>query len=70
MRMMGEEIIFVAGIAPGAKDHARRIADLALNLQNHCTGLFTSLNNTMEFRIGIDTGGGHGLYGGPQTENL
>jgi class 3 adenylate cyclase/GAF domain-containing protein len=56
MKMMGEEIICVAGIDPGSKDHARRIADLALNLQNHCTGLFTSLNTTMKFQIGIDTG--------------
>ncbi|MBW2442853.1 MAG: GAF domain-containing protein [Deltaproteobacteria bacterium] len=56
MKMMGEEIICVAGIDSGSKDHARRIADLALDLQNHCTGIFTSLNTTMKFQIGIDTG--------------
>jgi class 3 adenylate cyclase len=56
MKIMGEEIICAAGIDPDAKDHARRIADLALNLQNHCTGLFTSMNTAMKFRIGIDTG--------------
>jgi class 3 adenylate cyclase len=56
MKIMGEEIICAAGIGSDSKDHARRIADLALNLQNHCTDLFTSLNTTMKFRIGIDTG--------------
>jgi class 3 adenylate cyclase len=53
---MGEEIICAAGIGSGSNDHTRRIADLALSLQNHCTGLFASLNIPMEFRIGIDTG--------------
>ena len=56
MKIMGEEIICAAGIDPGSKNHARRIADLALNLQDRCTGLFASLNTPMEFRIGIDTG--------------
>jgi len=56
MKIMGEEIICAAGIDPGSEDHARRIADLALNLQNRCSGLFASLNTPMEFRIGIDTG--------------
>jgi class 3 adenylate cyclase len=56
MKIMGDEIVCAAGIDPDAKDHARLIADLALNLQNRCTGLFASLNTPMEFRIGIDTG--------------
>jgi class 3 adenylate cyclase/GAF domain-containing protein len=56
MKIMGEEIVCAAGINPGSKDHARRIADVALDLQNHCAGLFASLNIPMEFRIGIDTG--------------
>ena len=57
LKIMGEEIICAAGIGTGANDdHARRIADLALNLQNRCSGLFASLNTPMEFRIGIDTG--------------
>jgi class 3 adenylate cyclase len=56
MKIMGEEIVCAAGIDPGSKDHARRIADLALNLQDRCRGVFASLNIPMEFRIGIDTG--------------
>jgi class 3 adenylate cyclase len=56
MKVMGDEIVCAAGIDPGSKDHARLIADLALNVQNRCTGLFASLDTPMEFRIGIDTG--------------
>jgi class 3 adenylate cyclase len=56
LKVMGDEIVCAAGIDPGSKDHAFLIADLALNIQNRCTGLFASLNTPMEFRIGIDTG--------------
>jgi class 3 adenylate cyclase len=56
MKVMGDQIVCAAGIDSGSKDHARLIADLALNLQNRCTAIFTALNTTMEFRIGIDTG--------------
>ena len=56
MKVMGDEILCAAGIDPGSKDHARLIADLALDVQNHCAGLFASLDTPMEFRIGIDTG--------------
>jgi class 3 adenylate cyclase len=56
MKIVGEEIICAAGINTDSKDHAPRIADLALTLQNRCTGLFASQNAPMEFRIGIDTG--------------
>ena len=56
MKVMGDEIVCAAGIDPGSKDHVLRIADLALNIQNRCRGLFASLDTPMEFRIGIDTG--------------
>lgn len=56
MKVMGDEIVCAAGIDPGSKDHVRVIADLALNIQNRCTGLFASLDAPMEFRVGIDTG--------------
>jgi class 3 adenylate cyclase len=56
MKVMGDQIVCAAGIDSGSKDHARLIADLALNLQNRCTAIFTALNTPMEFRIGIDTG--------------
>ena len=56
MKVMGEEIVCAAGFESGSEDHAVLIADLALGIQNHCTGLFASLNTAMEFRVGIDTG--------------
>jgi len=56
MKVMGDQIVCAAGIDSGSKDHAHLIADLALNLQNRCTGIFAALNTPMEFRIGIDTG--------------
>ncbi|MHC4230148.1 MAG: adenylate/guanylate cyclase domain-containing protein, partial [Planctomycetota bacterium] len=56
LKVMGDEILCAAGIDSGSKEHARLIADLALNIQNRCTGLFASLDTPMEFRIGIDTG--------------
>jgi class 3 adenylate cyclase len=56
MKVMGDEIVCAAGIDSGSKDHALRIADLALNIQNRCRGLFASLDTPMEFRIGIDSG--------------
>ena len=68
VRIMGEEIICAAGIDPGSKDHARRIADLALNLKDRCTGLFASLDTSMEFRIGIDTGAVMGSSVGRQQK--
>jgi GAF domain-containing protein/class 3 adenylate cyclase len=68
MKIMGEEIICAAGMDPDSKDHASRIADLALNLQNRYTGLFTSLNTPMEFRIGIDTGAVMGSSVGRQQK--
>ena len=60
MKIMGEEIVCAAGINSGSKDHACRVADLALILQNRLTGLFASQNTPMEFRIGIDTGAAMG----------
>jgi class 3 adenylate cyclase len=56
LKVMGDEILCAAGIDTVSKDHARLIADLALNVQNRCRGLFASLDTPMEFRIGIDTG--------------
>ena len=56
MRVMGDEIVCAAGIDDKSKDHSHLIADLALSVQDRCTGLFAELNTPMEFRIGINTG--------------
>jgi class 3 adenylate cyclase len=60
MRVMGDEIVCVAGIDEKLEDHSHLIAELALDVQDHCTGLFADLNAHMEFRIGIDRGAAMG----------
>jgi class 3 adenylate cyclase len=60
MRVMGDEIVCVAGIDEKLEDHSHLIAELALDVQDHCTGLFAELNIPMEFRIGIDRGAAMG----------
>jgi class 3 adenylate cyclase len=56
LRVMGDEIVCAAGIDDSLEDHSRLMADLALVVQDRCTGLFARLNTPMEFRIGIDRG--------------
>ena len=56
IRIMGDEIVCAAGMENKAKDHPHLIAELALGIQDRCSGLFAELNTPMEFRIGIDTG--------------
>jgi len=54
--LAGEQIVCAAGLGEGSTDHPRMIADIALNLQDHCTHLFADLDKRMAFRIGIDRG--------------
>jgi hypothetical protein len=56
MRIMGDEILCVAGIDDKLEAHSHLVADLALDIQDYCTGLFADLNIPLEFRIGIDKG--------------
>ena len=56
IRILGDEIVCAAGVNDETEDHPRLIAELALDVQDHCSGLFAELNTPMEFRIGIDTG--------------
>lgn len=51
-----DQIVCAAGLGEGSTDHPRMIADIALNLQDHCTHLFADLDKRMAFRIGIDRG--------------
>jgi len=56
VRIMGDEIVCAAGMDDQAQDHPHLMAELALGVQDRCSGLFAELNTPMEFRIGIDTG--------------
>ncbi len=60
MRIMGDEIVCAAGIEDNLGDHSNLIADLALSIQDRCSGVFAELNTPMEFRIGIDRGAAMG----------
>ncbi|MEJ2729503.1 MAG: adenylate/guanylate cyclase domain-containing protein [Deltaproteobacteria bacterium] len=57
VRIMGDEIVCAAGMGDNAEDHPHLMAELALGIQDSCSGLFAELNTPMEFRIGLDTGG-------------
>jgi adenylate cyclase len=56
VRIMGDEIVCAAGMDDRTQDHPHLVAELALGVQDRCSGLFAELNTPMEFRIGIDTG--------------
>ena len=56
VRIMGDEIVCAAGMDDKAQDHPHLMAELALGVQDRCSGLFAELNTPMEYRIGIDTG--------------
>jgi adenylate cyclase len=56
VRIMGDEIVCAAGMDDRTQDHPHLMAELALGVQDRCSGLFAELNTPMEFRIGIDTG--------------
>ena len=54
--IVSDQIVCAAGLGQGTTDHSRIIADIALNLQDRCTHLFSGLDKRMAFRIGIDRG--------------
>ncbi len=54
--IVSDQIVGAAGLTEGSTDHSRRVADIALSLQDHCTHLFADLDKRMAFRIGIDRG--------------
>ena len=66
------QIVCAAGLGEGSTDHPRLIADIALNLQDRCTHLFTDLDKHMAFRIGIDRGAviGSPLGRHPRSYNI
>jgi adenylate cyclase len=67
--IVGDQIVCAAGLGEGSTDHCRIIADIALNLQDHCTHLFADLDKRMSFRIGIDRGAVIGSRLGRQRQS-
>lgn len=57
MKFLGDQLVCAAGFRNDDNvDHARITADLALNIQDTCLRIFENSSNTLNFRIGIDTG--------------
>jgi class 3 adenylate cyclase len=57
MKFMSDQLVCAAGLhKDGARDHPRVIAELALDIQNTCLGIFENSSSILDFRIGIDTG--------------
>ena len=56
LRVMGDEIVFAAGMSATSRDHCRLMAETALGVRDLCTDIFERMKHPLDFRIGIDTG--------------
>ena len=56
-KIINDQIVCAAGLHHNSPHPVDDIADLALSFQDKCSRLFTDLDQPMEFKIGIDTGG-------------
>jgi class 3 adenylate cyclase len=73
MKFMSDQLVCAAGFREGGTvDHPVIVAELALQIQDACLGLFEKSRTTLDFKIGIDTGGVIGSAVGQerQTYNL
>lgn len=56
LKLMNDQIVCAAGFDDSPDAAARALADVALDMQDHCVRLFTMLHSRLEFRLGMDTG--------------
>ena len=57
MKLLGDQLVCAAGLQDDSiRDHAPVIATLALEIQDICLRIFDDSSNTLDFRIGLDTG--------------
>jgi class 3 adenylate cyclase len=56
LKMLGNQIVCAAGLTGEAREGAHAMAGFAVDAQDYCARLFTSLERPLEFRIGIDSG--------------
>ena len=56
-KLLSDQIVCAAGMQDNSNDPVHAIAELALSFQDTCGHLFADLDKSMEFKIGIDTGG-------------
>jgi adenylate cyclase len=56
VRLLGERVLFADGFEDDPEDAVRRLADLALVIQERLTDAFTEAQLGLDFRIGLDLG--------------
>jgi hypothetical protein len=59
-KIISDQLVCATGMEDASDRHVQDIADLALNFQDKCSHLFANIDKPMEFKIGIDRGGGIG----------
>lgn len=62
VRTLGARVLFADGFQGEPADAARRLADLALALQDQLTDAFTEAELGLDFRMGLDQGPAIGLH--------
>jgi len=56
LKMLGNQIVCAAGLTGDAGEGSHAMAGFAVGAQDYCARLFTRLERSLEFRIGIDSG--------------
>ncbi|UCD79263.1 MAG: GAF domain-containing protein [Desulfobacterales bacterium] len=56
LKILDDRFVCVTGVKDADQDHAARVSEFALSIQEACLRVFTELDRRMEFRIGIDCG--------------
>jgi class 3 adenylate cyclase len=56
LKIVGDEIVFAAGLGGDPESGARGVAEMALGIRDHCDTLMGSGAERLRFRLGIDTG--------------
>ncbi len=56
LKLLGDQIVGAAGFSGESHRGADVMADFALDALEHCARLFTKLERSLEFQIGIDSG--------------
>jgi class 3 adenylate cyclase len=56
VKLLGNQVVCAAGFTGESHRGAEVMAEFALGALDHCTRLFTKLERTLDFQIGIDSG--------------
>jgi class 3 adenylate cyclase len=56
VKILGDNIVSVAGFGEPAAQAASVMAEMALAIQDHCTSMVSDIGHELDFTVGIDTG--------------